>query len=305
MSFIGTAISAAKLAVKAKAPTLMVVGGIGLMGGAAVLGARQTLNVEEIMGDHLPDLEKIQEGESLELEGYTTELVRADRIMVYTRLLLDLGKNYALPIGMFVGGVALVAAGHNVLVKRNAVLAVAFTGLQTAFQNYRSRVVNEFGHEADQAMLSGYRSTEVVDEDGKVAVIRERDWEKADEDMYNRVFEQGESTEWTRDSSINRHFIATQQKMAQDRLGWSGVLYLSDVYKALGFGETPVSRVVGWKVTRNPDGTKEYPTVDFGLDKVDNPLSWEENREGAIYLDFNCQGLIVGGEVQKILEGSR
>jgi len=41
--------------------------------------------------------------------------------------------------------------------------------------------------------------------------------------------------------------------------------------------------------------------IDFGLD-TPLPDDWKYSREKAIYLDFNCQGLIVGGKLQKILE---
>lgn len=301
--FITTAYAGAKLALKAKAPTLMVVGGVVAMGAGTVLACKQTLKVEEVLAKHTPDLEKIKQGESLELSSYTKEVAQSDRFRVYSRAGIDLGRVYAVPVIVWGSGAALVFGGHRLLLQRNATLALAFTGLKQSFDAYRGRVVEHFGHEVDQRMLGGHVIREkILDEaTGEVQDVHGRDWDTAGNDPYNRVFEQGASASWRNDLSTNKLFIQHHQKFAQDLLNRRGHLYLSEVYEALGFPESDLSRVVGWKVTRNADGSKDFPVVDFGLDKP-MPDDWKYSRENAIYLDFNCQGLIVGGKVQKILE---
>lgn len=302
MSILTRAYGATKLALKANAPTIMVTSGVVSMGVGAVLGAKQTLLVEAVLEKHVPDLEKIKVGQSLRLDSYTDDNAQQDRFKVYTRVAVDLGKLYAVPLVFFGAGTALVFGGHRVMLKRNATLALAFTALNESFESYRKRVVEKIGHDADQAFFHGAVNKEVIDpETGAVEEISTRDWEASGQDPYNRVFEQGASAEWQPDLGINKMFIANQQRFAQQRLNRQGYLYLSDVYKALGFEESDISRVVGWKVSRLPDGTKDVPFVDFGLDKP-MPDDWKYNRDHAIYLDFNCQGLIVGGKVQKLLE---
>jgi hypothetical protein len=302
MSFITRAYGAVQLAVKANGPTLMVVGGVVSMGAAAVMAGKQTLKVEEVLAKHTPDLEKIQKAEGLQLESYGREVAQKDRITVYSRAGFDLVKLYAVPTVLFAGGAALVFGGHRIMLKRNATLALAFTGLKKSFDAYRARVVEKVGHDADQAFLHGAVVKEVVDpETGKVETIATRDWDDSSQDPYNRVFEQGASAQWQPDLGVNKMFVAQQQRFAQQLLSMRGYLYLSEVYEALGFPESDISRVVGWKVIKHPDGTKNVPFVDFGLDKP-LPDDWKYNQERAIYLDFNCQGLIIGGKVQKILE---
>lgn len=302
MSYLTRAIGAARLALKAKAPTLMVAGGVVAMGAGTVLACKQTLQVEGILEKHTPDLEKIQQGEALELDSYTPEVAHSDRLKVYSRAGLDMIKLYAVPGVLFLGGAGLVFQGHRIMVQRNATLAIAFTSLKSVFDRYRSNVVDEFGFEADQAMYSGYKVKEIIDDEtGAVKTVNTRDWESSGHDPYNRVFEQGASESWQPDLGINKMFVAQQQRFAQELLNRRNYLYLSEVYTALGFPESDVSRVVGWKVRRNPDGSRDIPFVDFGLDKP-HPDDWKYNNEKAIYLDFNCQGLIVGGKIQKILE---
>lgn len=302
MSYLTRAIGAAKLALKANAPTLMVAGGVVSMGAGTVIACKQTLKIEEVLANHVPSLEKVEQGEKLELSSYGKKEAQQDRIKIYTRAGLELGKVYAIPVVLWTGGAALVFGGHRMMVKRNATLALAFTGLKSAFDKYRQNVVETFGSDADQAMYGGHVTREVVDPvTGEKSIVQERDWDSSAGDPYNRIFEQGATSAWEPDLSVNRMFVANQQRFAQQLLNRRGYLWLSEVYSALGFPENDISRVVGWKVTKLPDGSKDIPFVDFGLDKPHHD-DWKFSKENAIYLDFNCQGLIVGGKIQKILE---
>lgn len=297
-------IGASKLVLKAHGPTIMVAGGIVTAGVGTILACRQTLKIEEVLAERADALETIKTGEELNLKSYSKEDAFQDRVRVYTGISIDLARIYVVPAALWIGGAGLILKGHHVSLKRNAALALAFTGLKKTFDLYRDRVVNEFGPTVDQAMLSGHKIREIYDEKSKKsAVIRERDWEEAERDPYNRVFNQYTSASWQPDLGVNKMFLDHQRQYAQQILDRRGYLYLSEVYEALGFPETDISRVVGWKAKRNPDGSRDFPTVDFGLDTpIDD--GWKYDRDKAVYLDFNCHGLIIGGKVQKILEAS-
>lgn len=300
--FIKTAYAASKLVLKANAPTIMVVGGVASMGVGTVLAAKQTLKVEEVLEKHVIDLEKIKEGERLGLQSYGSEVAMSDRFRVYSRVGLDLGRVYAFPVVIWGSGAVLVFGGHRLLLKRNATLAIALSSVSKAFEAYRERVRAEWGETADQAMLRGYQSKVVKDPvtgEEKNVPIPGRPEDNID--PYNRVFAQGEATGWRPDLGVNKMFLAQQREMAQQKLNHYGYLYLNEVYEALGFPPSDVGQVAGWKVRRLADGSREIPFVDFGLDKP-LPDDWKYNAEKAIYLDFNCQGIIVGGKIQKILE---
>lgn len=305
MSYLTRAIGAVKLFGKAHGPTIMVTTGVVSMGAGAIVGARKTLYLEDALVDHAHTLEQIELGrQNLHLESYDNKKAQSDRIKVYTRAGFDVCKLYALPGTLFIGGAALVFGGHHLMVKRNATLALAFTALKKVHDAYRQNVRDQWGSEADQAMLGGYSMKEVIDPDtNEVKMVPQRDWDQSAMDPYNRVFGP-DSSQFENDLSVNKLFIQNQQKFAQILLGQRGYLYLSEVYESLGFPESDISRVVGWKVTRNPDGTKNIPVVDFGLDKAHHD-DFKYSRNNEVYLDFNCQGLIVGGKVQKILEASR
>ena len=302
MSHLSRAIGAAKLIGKAHGPTIMVVSGVASMGASVLFASKQTLKVEEVLEPHVENLETIQRELSTNNPKYTSGMAKRDKTVVMGRIAFDLTKLYAVPGVLFVGGACLVFGGHRIMLKRNATLALAFTGLKKSFDAYRQRVRNEFGPSADQGMLTGHTQMEIYDDEtGQAQLVNTRDWGGDPTDPYNRVFSRESSTQWIDDLSVNKLFIANQQRMAQILLGHRGYLYLSEVYESLGFPETDISRVVGWKERRNPDGSKEIPVIDFGLDEP-MPDDWKYSKEKAIYLDFNCQGLIIGGKVQKALE---
>ena len=301
MKIIVRAYHAAKLAAKANAPTIMVVTGVAAMGGSVITASRQTLKAEEVLANHVPKLEKIQEARSLDVRSYQDEEALQDRFKVYSATAWDLTKLYAVPTVLFVGGACLVFGGHRIMLKRNAALSIAFTSLQKAYAKYRENVTKEMGPDFDRAMMGGFKNKEILDEEtGKVATVSVYDWDSDSSDPYNVIFDQGTSSMWEPDLGINKGLIAIQQEYAQERLNKQQILYLSDVYKSLGITETPMSRLVGWKVRVNPDGSREIPVVDFGINKANDQFTY--GPDYSVYLDFNCQGLIIGGMVQKIME---
>jgi hypothetical protein len=296
-------VAAAKLAAKAYAPTIMVVSGVASMGASVVVASKKTLQLEEVLEPHVVMLETIKETQTKGLPSYTDKSAAQDRTVVYGRAIVACSKHYFVAGILFTGGAALVFGGHRIMLKRNATLAIAFTAVSEAFEKYRGRVREQFGSEADQIFLNG--STPLYEVDPKtgetVMITESRDWD-TENDPYNKVFSQETSpNRWLDDLGANKLFVHNQQRMANIALGLKNYLYLNDVYESLGMQKTDIGQVVGWKVKRLPDGSRDIPFVDFGLDNP-HPDDWKYNAENEIYLDFNCSGLIVGGRVQKALE---
>lgn len=305
LSFVTRAVGAVKLAAKANAPTIMVTTGVVAMGASVVTASRKTLSLEEILAPAVQALDTVEQatGHVGYIGGeYTKEKAQKDRYKIYGVASLKCVRHYAVPIVLFVGGTALVFGGHRIMIQRNAALGLAFTTVQQAFAKYRQNASEVMGPDFDRAMLKGFVTKDVIDpETGKTQTVQVLDWDGDDIDPYNRVFEQGESTMWKPDLGMNKDFLEVQRGFCQQVLNRQHYLYLSDVYKALGMEESPLSRLVGWKVDRLPDGSRNIPQISFGLD---TPMAddWKYSQEHAIYLDFNCQGLIIGGDVQKKLE---
>lgn len=297
MHKITRAFGAAKLALQAKSPTIMVVGGVVLMAGSVVAAGIQSRKLDSAIEKQVMDLEYI----STEPQD---EIATQARVKAYGNITVECVKLYAVPAVLFVGGAGMTLYGHNILLQRNATLAIAFTTIKKSFDAYRARVVQLHGHQRDQRLLNGEATIGGgwIGEDPS-QTYPSRNWEEAGDDPYNRVFAQGVSSQWENDLGTNKIFLGGQQRIAQQILNRRGYLYLSEVYTSLGFPESDVSRVVGWKIRTLPDGTLDIPVVDFGLDKP-MPDDWKYGRNREVYLDFNCQGLIVGGKIQQMIESA-
>lgn len=298
MSKIREALGALKLTLKENSPTILVVSGVVVMGASVIVASKKTLELQERMEPHVQTLEEINDP-----QGKYTNTVE-NRAIVAGHATRELVALYFVPGVLFVSGAGLVFWGHNIMVRRNATLAVAFTALKKSFDSYRSRVIAQEGHTADQYYMHGSKLLSSAELGEKPGIeYASRDWEDSNLDPYNRVFSQQTSKEWENDLGANKFYIDCKQKEAQRLLNRRGYLYLSEVYDSLGFEESDISRVVGWRVRTLPDGSRDIPVVDFGLDKP-MPDDWKFNQRREIYLDFNCQGLIVGGKVQKMLESA-
>lgn len=288
---------AAQLALKANSPRILVVGGIVVMGAAAIVACKQTLKLEDEIEPEVLEIEEVNDVTS-QPGIHNMDVYNKRKYKAYRGVAVKCGKLYVLPAGIFLLGAGMTFKGHMILEKRNAALALAFTALKRSFDDYRARVIAKHGDEWDQRLLNGEKWDEV---DGFADKVVTRDWEASEKDPYNRVFSQSTSRHWQDDLGSNKYFLECQQRFAQERLNRRGYIYLSDIYEDLGFSESDISRQVGWKITTNEDGTRNVPWVDFGLNK-NMPKDWTYNREKAVYLDFNCQGLIIGGKIQDILE---
>jgi hypothetical protein len=292
MSKLSRVVGAAKLALHAKAPTILVVSGVISMGGAAILACRATMKIEDT-------LEPFQE----QLDTMKNGVIKSDEAQAAkVQMSLEVGKLYLAPLGLFLLGAGMTFKGHSILQQRNAALAMAFTTLKKAMDAYRQRVITEQGHEADQRYMSG-STTVTTNKNGTIVQSQTRDWSESATSPYARIFSNESSDQWVNDLGSNKHFVSSQQRFAQQLLNHQGYLYLSDVYKSLGLAENDTSRVCGWRITTMADGTRNVPIVDFGIDK---PLEddWKYNQNKAIFLDFNCQGLILGGKIQKAIEAA-
>ena len=191
--------------------------------------------------------------------------------------------------GVLMGGCALgfVVASHGVLRGRNRALMATAAVLQQGLNQYRKRVREAYGDEAEKKLWLGSETRKVVelevDENGK-ATKRKREKEHIPEEItpliYQRIFDHTNHN-WSPDDELNEFKLAAVQNMFNDRLKIWGVVMLNDVYDELGFERSPYAQLVGWSKFSNGDGY-----VDFGIDAEVN-----HNRDDKRWiLDFNVDG---------------
>jgi hypothetical protein len=274
---ITRALSRSALQVQKHSPVLLTGAGIVALVGAGVLAARATLKLEET-------LDKGEE--NLNRSKALVEAGEEDQTLITKALVhngIQVAKLYWQPTTLTLIGIAFVLSGHHILNKRYAGMVLAYKGLETAFSNYRSAVVEKYGQEIDEAFRYGISTEKVEGEDGKKKEVTVVDRARTSE----YIFDFGpDNQNWVGNYEHNLFFLTGHQNIFNDMLRARGHVFLSEVLDGLGIPRTPASIVTGWiyDPERNKGGEGDN-FIDFGIKDL-----YETN--GYILLDFNVDGTI-------------
>ena len=303
MKFVPTAINRKVaeqgLLMRKNSPTILLGAGVVSMVGSTVLACRATLKLESVLAGIEADKakavlvkDKVAAGDVPEGTTYSDQEFRRDNTIILARGVGNIVKLYAPSVILGGVGIVCLTKSHQILRERNAALTAAYIAVDTAFKQYRARVVERYGEDVDRELR--YESEEVTvidDETGKALdTVRAAPGEPSG---YARWFDETNNN-WNPPhmESHNYLFLRNQQNWANDQLRSRGHITLNDVYGLLGLTHTSAGAVVGWLYKRdNPNGDNY---VDFGCwDKDKDQLrDFFNGREGAILLDFNVDGII-------------
>lgn len=267
------------LQTKAKSPTLLFAAGVTGVVATVVLASRATLKLDRLLDTW--------EKEKLELEPVAD---KKDMLFFYARSAKELAVLYAPAIAVGAASVGCLTGAHNILSQRNVALTAAYAGMEGAFADYRKRVIDAEGDEADLKYRFGSQtvSESKLDSKGKVVVEElERPFRELKNPMYARFFDETCSS-WNRRQDYNMAFLETQQTYWNQRLYAGGHVFLNEVYDSLGFERTPAGQIMGWIVSKDTDAH-----IDFGLfdDRNERARAFINGYESAILLDFNVTNI--------------
>lgn len=210
-----------------------------------------------------------------------------DVARVYTQTTMDLVKLYWKPALLGALSLTAIVAGHGITIKRNVALTAAYAALDQGFRAYRQRVIEEVGPEkekelriarVEQKQLEGSQNADL--ENTTQPINRGNETYGS---IYARYFDTSNSN-WDDYTTL---FLRNQQDYFNDRLRTHGHVFLNEVYRRLGFKETPEGQAVGW--LWNKETGDNY--IDFGVDDWNLVLD-EAKADKEIFLDFNVDGTI-------------
>ena len=166
------------------------------------------------------------------------------------------------------------------------------------FREYRERVVEKYGIEADRRLRYNISDVEVEEaitgENGEEQIVKKA-VEVADikdpngYSIYARCFDES-NPNWLKDDNYNVMFLKHRQNMFNDKLKANGILFLNEVYEELGFPKTKEGQVIGW--IYDPDHPIGDNYVDFGIYNTHRPAvrDFINGYERSVILDFNVDG---------------
>jgi hypothetical protein len=276
-------------------PQVMFVGGVAAGLGATVLACRSTLKLSDVLSE-AEDLKfKAQElheaSEKTDSVEYTDKQYAKDLTVIKVKTILNVTKLYAPAAGLAMISVALLTGSHVTLNRRNASLTAAYAATDQAFNQYRERVREQLGEDADRDLRYGTREDKetVEGEDGKKKVVKLTRVGEGQPSQYSRFFDEY-CGNWVKNPEYNRIFLQAQQNYMNDLLQARGHVFLNEVYDALGMERSGAGAIVGWVIGKGGD---DY--IDFGIfDDASNPRvrDFVNGRETSILCDFNVDGIV-------------
>lgn len=277
---------------------LTAVGIVGFVT-ASVMASRSTLKLETTLDQAKFELDLTHEQRLTDTkEEFSDMSYRRDLTKIYATGTLDIIRLYGPAITLTLGSIACVVGAHGIMQKRNVALVAAYKTIETAFSEYRKRVVDDLGIDKDREYRFGSHSEEIEDAKGvkKSVTILGDDKHLAG---YAKYFEpmddEGRVNEnWVPNVEYNMYFLRTWQNYLNDRLHSRGHVFLNEVYDRLGLPRTPAGAVVGWIISDddNSDNFIDFGLGDFRISSNEREVRMALGLKDRILLDFNVNGVI-------------
>jgi hypothetical protein len=247
MPALGGVLGAVKLALIKHAPTLLVAGGTTMLVAATGVAVKKSFTyLDEDLVPYITEAAVIEADEEKDEETKKADLTEAQK-----KFLVRTAKRYAPVVGLTVAGIACIAAGHTMQLKRLAGLGAALALAEAD----KKDLLAELNGEVPEPR------TETVD--GKTEVVRtpQKGHLLPSEDFRNRVFGP-ENKNWDPAPVVSRNFLDAVERHMNDKLRWQGHVFLNEIYKALGMPHTRLGGVMGWSRKADPDAVILFSALE-------------------------------------------
>jgi len=302
---------------KKHSPVIFTVTGIAAGLGCVVTACVATTKLNTIVEETKDDLEKIhnrKENADEESSDESVDLLKKDTTKTYAKAGWNIIKLYSIPISLGALSIFSILASHKILKERNAAVTAAYVALDKGYKQYKARVINAIGAEAERRVRYGLKTEEIeeeiIDENGKKKKVK-KTIEVPDTDNpsvvvtndgvytingdtmpspYARYFD-ASSVYWDKDPAVNLALVRETEDSLNKILKYRGQIFLNEVYRKLGFLETRAGQAVGWIYDPEKEGEKQ---IDFGVYNIYKP----DNRDfvngytNVILLDFNVKAIM-------------
>nr|DAT63822.1 MAG TPA: hypothetical protein [Caudoviricetes sp.] len=268
MPALGGVLGAVKLALIKHAPTLLVAGGTTMLVAATGVAVKKSFTyLDEDLVPYITEAAVIEADEEKDEETKKADLTAAQK-----KFLVRTAKRYAPVVGLTVAGIACIAAGHTMQMKRLAGLGAALALAEAD----KKDLLAELNDEVPEPR------TETVD--GKTEVVRtpQKGHLLPAEDFRNRVFGP-ENKNWDPSPVVSQNFLNATERHLNDLLRWQGHVFLNEVYKALGMPQTRLGGVMGWSRKADPDAVILFSALEDQTGFADGYTEEEQDKIKTIW----------------------
>lgn len=238
------------------ASDICVVAGVVCLLGTTVLAVRahdkakahSHMN-EEVLNDIENEINFYQDNPEM------LKKLKHERMQERRALLWLYTKDYAFATLSAVAGGALIFKGYGMVKADLRDATLAATSIAAGFVEYRKRVANVIGDEAEQRIANGMHveKTKVVvqDENGNQKLETKEIMTDVDTpNPFGFVLDKKHCCDWSDDDDINRFMISSCLREAEIELqAWDhNVIFINDILRRLGSKKLPITgQLVGYK----------------------------------------------------------
>ena len=288
---IGVKIARCKPAVAKALPSVMIFGGVFGVAAAAWRACSVTPEAKEAVSEFKAERDALEKSDISEGEK------REQILDLYKKCGFTLVKLYARPVSVGVLSITMIFFGHGKLKKEITTLTATAASIDKMYQEYRGRVIEKYGEDADFNLRTGAKEVTVketvTDEKGKEKKVDKKI--KVAEDImanspYTRIYD--ETIAGCKDPDFIFFKLASVQDYYNRKLQAEGYVFLNDVLDTLGYKKCQEGQVVGWLY--NPDDPTLHNEIDFGIKDFSRrgARDLKNGFETCIWLDFNVDGVI-------------
>lgn len=292
-----------KLALKNASPTIMVIGGCAMIIGGVIVACNATLKADAILDELEAEVDKVNHVRDItDEETYSDKDYQKDMTIVYAKGGAKLAKLYLPAAVLVIGGIAFILGGHKILLNRHLALAAAYETMNVGYNNYRKRVREDLGEDADRKYAYGLREEVVgeesfVDDNGKKHKKKIKAQIPSSLSSPYAFYWDNTCNGWEPNPYYNETFLIGKQREWNRALArrWqlNGFVTLAEIKCDLGVLVRPEDITVGWiyDPSYNPEEHCGKDQIDFGIFSPKN--SDAINGSEPVYiLEPNVQGNI-------------
>lgn len=272
--------------ISAKAPTILIISGIGAVFAAGVMIAKRSKKAAETIDEFATERQSLEDTIEHEAQIAATEEIKERGVTdekeknyilckyrkrirkaygkalrrLYLKFIGKLLRIYALPALIGVLGAVMILGSHRIMLKRLAGVTALYKATDEAFTQYRQNVVNDLGEEADLKYRYGIQNYEFqgveTDSKGKEKTVTETRAIAGSGSPFEFKFCRDTSQEYTGDEVYDMSMLQIEQNNVISAVSDGKKVFLNDALKAIGMkpvyplGQVAMFKPNGFKIRR-------------------------------------------------------
>lgn len=284
--------------IKANSPTILLVGGIASIVGGTVLAVANTEKASKAMDEFNEQMDryhkavKIANTKEDPEDWYPTSDRKHHVRIVYGHMIMSMAKIYLPVVILEAAGIGMICKSHSILSKRNAALGAAYAALQKSYDEYRKRVREKYGEEADEELFYGVKTEKCIEKiTSENGVTTEEEKEKTTVDPlspWSFFIDETCDRVWEKDPHLTLNNLIMVQRQLNDMAYHKPFVTLNDLYWLVGHKLTDDGMIFGWNGGKDAfidlgifDGSKQA-TRRF-VNGLEDVILLTPNIDGNIY----------------------